>query len=268
MILLRRKIGKTIGVFLCAGLLLTLAGSCKKSGTGAALQMATDLQAKDGAKTSSVIWTGDVQYGAAAEFYNVGSGNVETGASISSYNDATRGTVWRFHKPVGSNRCENHGIKNGSSKITFQNNTTYYFGWWTKLTNNSDNNAIFQWKSYDEHSQNFPLTLKLRGGKLVLQYTAPGVVSTIIWESAFNANTWYKIALGIRVDNGNNEGWVELWYNGTKQTFKNGSQRYYGRTLDDGGHNCPKWGIYGRSDLSITNYMDDLKMGTAYSDVD
>ncbi|MFD2162321.1 RICIN domain-containing protein [Paradesertivirga mongoliensis] len=249
-------------------LVLLLSIACKKGSPKKQNQIIAESTDKTAvATTSSVIWVANPADGASNTFKATGTGNVEAPSSITSASDASRGTVWRFHKPSGSNRCENHGIKVNGSGYVFQNNTVYYLGWYTKLTNTSDNNANFQWKSYGSHTQNFPLVLKMISGQLSCQYTAPGGSSSIIWDTPFSANTWYHIALAIRTDDNASEGYVELWFNGVKQTFNNGSQRYYGRTWDTGDHNCPKWGCYGRSDLDISNYIDDLKLGTSYADV-
>ncbi|WP_164891073.1 DUF4998 domain-containing protein [Botryobacter ruber] len=221
----------------------------------------------DGNITPPSILAADPAKGASATFGLIGSGNVEAPSSITTDHDPVRGLVWRFQKPVSSNRCENHGIKVNGAKYEFKNNNTYYFGWWSKLTDNSNNNANFQWKSYGDHIQNFPIVLKMRDGNMILQQRQPGGIETILWSAPWKANTWYKLALGIHVSDALRGGWIELWFNGVKQTFSDDSQRYYCRTFD-GGHNCPKWGIYGRSDLAISNYIDNIKVGTSYEEVD
>jgi hypothetical protein len=214
---------------------------------------------------AQLIWNGDASNGTGI-FKAIGTGNVESPSTLTTVNDVTHGLVWRYHKPSGSNRCENHGIKVNGSSFVFQNNTTYYLGWSTRLSNNTNNNASFQWKSYGNHIQNFPVVLKMINGRLSMLQRQPGPEESIIWSAPFAANTWYHIVIGLHLSDATRGGWVELYFNGVQQTFTNGTQRYACRTFD-GGHVCPKWGIYGASGTDISNYVDDLKVGFTYNDV-
>jgi hypothetical protein len=214
---------------------------------------------------AQLIWNGDASNGTGI-FKAISTGNVEPPSSITAVNDASRGLIWRFQKPSESNRCENHGIKLNGNNFVFQNNTTYYLGWSTRLSNNTNNNANFQWKSYGNHIQNFPVVLKMINGRLSMLQRQPGPSESIIWSAPFSANTWYHIVVGLHLSDETRGGWVELYFNGVRQTFTNGTQRYACRTFD-GGHVCPKWGVYGATGTSISNYIDDLKVGFTYNDV-
>jgi hypothetical protein len=219
------------------------------------------------AASASVIWDGDASKGKGV-FKAYGTGNVESPATLDAVSDSTQGMVWRYHKPSGSNRSETHGCRNGSTNVVFNNGNLYYLGWRNRITNTTNNNAVFQWKAYGSNmTQNFPLVLKIVSGQLRLQYTPPGGNSVYIWSGPINTSSWYHQVLAIRVSTSASTGYVEFWRNGTKQTFTNGSQRYMCRTLD-AEHCCPKWGIYGASTTTITNYVDGLKVGTTYGDVD
>ena len=221
-----------------------------------------------GTAQASLIWDGDASKGTGV-FKTIGTGNCigEGSSTLTAVSDSTHGTVWRYYKPSDSNRCENHGIKNGSTAVTFSNGTLRYFGWRFKLTTTANNNANFQWKSYgDGHQQNFPLVMKMVSGQLHYMHTAPGGASTYIWRRSISANQWNYVVLAINISS--TSGWTELWFNGSKQTFLNGSQRYNGRTWDTGNHQCPKWGVYGGSGSTMINYVDALKVGTTYGDVD
>jgi len=210
---------------------------------------------------ASVIWDGAAGKGAGV----FGNSNCDSPGTITAVADASRGTVWRFNKPKGDKRCEAHGIKVGGKKYTFQNNSTYYLGWSMKLSSTVDNNANFQWKSYGHHIQNYPLVLKMRGGRLTLLNRQPGGKDYYPWSMPLSANTWTGIVLGIHTSDALTGGWVELYVGGVQQTFSNGQKRWACRTMDD--TNDPKWGVYGATGAAVTNYVDGLKVGTTYADV-
>jgi hypothetical protein len=218
---------------------------------------------------AELLWNGDASRPRNEVFKSTGStGNCGEPSSLEPADDPQRGTVWRYHKPSESGRCENHGIKVDGRSFVFENDNTYYLGWWSKLTSTADNNANFQWKSYgDGHVQNFPLVLKMIDGQMTLMQRQPGGVETFLWRRTISANQWNHFVLGIHVSSATRGGWVELWFNGVKQTFTTGGQRFACRTLDSGEHNCPKWGVYGGSGQVMTNWIDGLKIGTTPEDV-
>jgi len=221
-----------------------------------------------GPARATLIWDGDASKGTGV-FKAFGTGNCvgEGSSTLTAVSDSTHGTVWRYYKPSDSNRCENHGIKSNGSNVVFSNGTLRYFGWRYKLSTNANNNANFQWKSYGSgHQQNFPLVIKNISSQVHYMHTAPGGASTYVWKKSISSNTWNYVVLAINISS--TSGWTEIWWNGTKQTLLNGSQRYSGRTWDVGDHNCPKWGVYGGSGSTMTNYVDALKVGTTYGDVD
>lgn len=215
-----------------------------------------------GTAHASLIWDGDPSRGLGV----FGNMNCDSPGSVTPFSDATQGTVWRYNKPNGSNRCENHGISVNGSRYVFQNNTTYYLGWRSRLTSVANNNANFQWKSYGSHTQNYPILLKMIGGKMNLMYREPGVpCCRTVWSRTISKDTWYSYVLAIRTSSNAATGWMEFWFDGVQQTLTNGTTRYPGRTLDD--INEPKWGIYGASDQAMANFVDALKVGTTYADV-
>ena len=223
-----------------------------------------------GSAGATVIWDGDASKGTGV-FKAIGTGNCigEGSSSLTAVNDSTQGRVWRYLKPADSNRCENHGVKNGSTAVVFGNGKLYYLGWRSKITTTANNNANFQWKSYGTgHQQNFPLVLKMISSQMNLMYTHPGGANTFLWRRSISKDAWNHYVLAVNVNSNASVGYVELWFNGAKQSFLTGGQRYNGRTFDTGLHNCPKWGVYGGSGTSMTNYVDGLKIGTTYGDVD
>jgi hypothetical protein len=214
---------------------------------------------------ASVIWDGDASRGTGVFKSLSSAGNCGTG-SVTAVSDPVHGRIWRYHKPAGSNRCENHGIAVNGSGYAFRNNTLYYIGWRNRLSTAANNNANFQWKSYGNHIQNWPVVLKMVNGRLTMLQRQPGNQVSTIWSRPVSANTWNTYVLALRLSDQTRGGYIEFWFNGVKQTFSNGSQRYACR-LFDGGHVCPKWGIYGGSGTAMTNFVDALRVGTTYADV-
>ncbi|ADJ47382.1 hypothetical protein AMES_5557 [Amycolatopsis mediterranei S699] len=210
---------------------------------------------------AATIWNGDAGSGLGV----FGSLNCDSPGSVTAVDDATHGKVWRYSKPSGSKRCENHGIAVGGKRYQFQNGSTYYFGWQSKLSSTVDNNANFQWKSYGNHIQNFPVVLKMIGGKMSILQRQPGGVEHIIWSRAITANSWHSYVLGLHLSSATTGGWVEFWFDGQQQAFTDGTQRWACRTWDSS--NEPKWGVYGASGSSVTNYVGALKVGSSYADV-
>jgi hypothetical protein len=211
--------------------------------------------------SASLIWDGDASKGTGV----FGNLNCDSPGSVTTTNDATQGRVFRYNKPSGSNRCENHGISVGGSRYVFRNNNTYYFGWRYKLSTNANNNANFQWKSYGNHIQNWPVVLKMVGGRATMIQRQPGNQVSTIWSTPLSANVWTNVQIGLHLSDATRGGWVELYWNGSQQTFNNGTKRYACRLFDSIVE--PKWGIYGGENMSMTNFVDGLKVGTTLADV-
>jgi hypothetical protein len=214
---------------------------------------------------AALIWDGAASGGSASSVFRTisGEGNCGTG-SVTAVTDSSYGRVWRYHKPRGSNRCESRGIRVGGQTYEFRNDTTYYIGWRFKLSSTTNNNAVFQWKSYQNHIQNFPVVLKMIGGRLTMLQRQPGSSETHPWARAISANQWNQIVLGIHTSSATRGGWVELYFNGAQQTLA-GQQRYACRTWDS--YNDPKFGTYGARGTEVSNFVHGLKIGTSYADV-
>jgi len=216
---------------------------------------------------AELIWTD--QDGAAGNSvwgYLGSTGNCGSPSSVTIGSEAGRGSVFRFRKPASSNRCETHGINVGGGQWNPQEGGTYYLGWWSRLTSTANNNANFQWKSYGSHIQNFPVILKIINGRMNLMYREPGEPCChVVWSTPISANVWNHYVLAIHVRSSESSGWIEFWFNGVHQTLTNGSTRFHGRTHDDINH--PKWGVYGGTGIDMSNYLDDVRVGTALADV-
>lgn len=220
----------------------------------ALLMMATPAHA-------AMIWTGDPARGTAV----FGNMNCDSPGSVTAVTDPAKGRVWRYTKPGSSNRCENHGISVNGKRYVFKGGETYWLGWHSKLTNAANNNATFQWKSYGNHKQNFPVVLKMINGRIHMLHSPLGGSDRLIWSAPVKADEWHHFAIGLFLSPDTNKGWVEIYFDGQQQTFTNNTKRYVARTLDD--INEPKWGIYGGRGQNMTNFVADLRVGTTYSDV-
>jgi hypothetical protein len=216
---------------------------------------------------ASLIWDGNAANGTGV-FKLIGS-NCSPG-TVTAVTDATWGRVFRYHKPSGSDRCESHGIRVGGSAYTFRNGSTYFLGWRSRLSNTTNNNANFQWKVFPAPGPaglNWPVVLKMVGGRVtMLNRKATNEVYTI-WSRPISANQWNHYVLALRLSDRRDGGYIELWFNGVKQTFSNGSQRWAAR-LYDRDHVCPKWGVYGATGSSVSNFVHGLRVGTTFGDVD
>ncbi|MFI5777316.1 heparin lyase I family protein [Nocardia sp. NPDC051570] len=212
---------------------------------------------------ASVIWTGDPGQGTGV----FGNLNCNSPGSITVAQDPDHGAVWQYHKPAGDNRCESHGVAVDGGKYKFRNDSTYYLGWWSKLSSLADDNANFQWKSYgDGISQNYPFVIKLIDGRVRVLQRQPDDHGKIVWTSApITADTWYHYVVGVHTSDDLTGGWIQLWFNGQPATFTDGSTQYRCRTWDVS--NDPKWGVYGAEDTDFTDTVAGLTLGTTYDDV-
>ncbi|MER7047117.1 heparin lyase I family protein [Streptomyces jumonjinensis] len=222
-------------------------------------------------------WNGDPDTGlGTAVFGHIGSNCALDKGSITAPSSGDRGKIWRYHKPVGSDRCESKGIKvkdDVTGKAVSYDFTPkagqankYYLGWESRLSSTVDNHAIFQWKSYPEGLQNWPVVLKVVDGKLTLIHrTTATPVPVTLWQKDILPNDWNHIVLGLELSSDAGSGTIELWINGTKQTFSNGSTVWQARTWDTG--NQPKWGLYGATAHEVNHDMDKLRVSTDYNDV-
>ncbi len=162
----------------------------------------------------------------------------------------TSGT-FNFNKPAGANRCE----AKGANGINPTKGRTYTIQWKFKLNNLTNNNAIFQWKSYGSPMlQNFPLVLKVISNQLVFQYTPPSASSVQPSKTTISKGTTYTAKLQIYVSDSASSGWVSYWLNGSQKL-----NQYKARTFD-GTSVEPKWGIYGATSVQVTDTVSSLTM--------
>ncbi len=197
--------------------------------------------------------------------------NTEPGGSIEVVDDPIYGKVFQFHKNIGANRNEVHGLKG----LTVEQDKTYYLGWRYKVDMPQEltTNAWFQWKAYafkeqvNPMLQNYPITINPTDGQLGLMQFNPVVKSgereTLCWDIPFAPNEWHDYVLAIHVSDDTQKGWISFYYDGELQVLNNGETKFYCRTFD-----CdyvdPKWGIYGGRNTEISSWLADLRVASTY----
>ena len=218
--------------------------------------------ASGGVQIMSVLFNGDASNGSSNVWKNI---NIEGTGTVTTVNDETGTLCWKFLKPVNSHRTEARGAKNYQA----QDGDEIYIGWTSKIymPTTLKTEAIFQWKSYPTEGslQNHPLMLRTKSGNLELQHFDDDHVATVPWSTALSTSAWLKFVIRMKVSRNPAVGYIEFWYNGVKQTFTNGSQRLYCRTLDVA--DCdPKWGVYGGDASQATHFVKKIRIGTTYAD--
>ncbi|MET9594509.1 heparin lyase I family protein [Streptomyces sp. NPDC006516] len=213
---------------------------------------------------AATVWDGDAA-GGTRVFGSVEC--AEPGSLVTAANPDGHGTVFRFTKPGGLVRCESRGISVGGTRYAFTPGSTYWLGWESQLSTVSGDFVVWQWKSYPDAAQNYPLIMTVKDGSIRLFHVGTDATWRLIWSAPVSAGAWNRFALGIHTSASAASGWVELSFNGTRQTFAGGGTRYAARTWDSA--NEPKWGIYDRDtpQSDAVNRLDRLRVGTAYADV-
>lgn len=217
-----------------------------------------------GITTQSILHNGDASLGSAAVWKAI---NVEQSGTVTVVNDETGTPVWKFLKPAGSHRAEGHG----SVGFSAPEGTSFYVGWKSKIymPTSLKTDAIWQWKSYPTAgaSANHPLMLRTKDGNIELQYFDASHDAFVLWSTSLTTSTWLDFTMRINASYSASTGYVELWYNGVKQTLSNGSQRYYCRTLDSD-YCDPKWGVYGGDESQATHFVKRIRIATTFAKAD
>ncbi|MFF9483192.1 heparin lyase I family protein [Streptomyces sp. NPDC014733] len=201
------------------------------------------------AKAGRVLWTPKITAGRGA-FPSV---QCATGG-FRVVRDPVKGKVWRAHQPGGQERCEAVGP-------TLKSGSTFYLGWSSKVDiRDSKNRYIFQLKcSPSTGTANHPVELDATKGRVRLQAWTHRHVAVPLWSAPVKKGSWHSYVLKIR--EGRSKGTVELWFDGVKQRFANGTTRYTGTTYD-GTTNYLKWGSYHPSKGDATHWFTSPRMAT------
>jgi hypothetical protein len=228
----------------------------------------------------SVLWAGDTGRTPASNF----EGLEQDPGRITVANDPQgrygacfRYDIWDWSD--GKERCESRGLRRPDNSVLRINNSmqgqTLYLGWralWQPMPTTVDRwIALFQLHISGPQSGEpsaGPYVLRTLGdGTLHFQYTTPDGADRHIWNTPLRTNTWQTFVIGFRVSRGS-DGWTQLWHNGARQTFTNGSNQFGGPTLM-GSEVKVKWGVYRSGPVSgdATAWLNRPRLGSSFADV-
>ncbi len=252
---------------------------------------------------AEVLWYADPEKPHTAAFNHIGDGGSGSGCSANSGNlpvisnpiDETHGKVWKLLKPQKRKRGEFGGTKG----LTFQEGKEYYLGWRWKITSSpavKNNIAVFQWKSSTGNNQypstqNYPFGMGYDGKYLRLNCygsggshwstSSPTTRRTTIWRKEIPEDTWMTLLIRVKVSRDDKVGFVEFWYNGTKQTLTNMEFQKYKVNLSDNNTrawhktwdatNCDaRWGSYNTESCAyaVSTYFDEMRIASAYEEAE
>jgi hypothetical protein len=96
-------------------------------------------------------------------------------------------------------------------------------------------------------------------------------VPTRIFEMTPTYGKWMDVVAHYKFSSDPAVGYIELWINGQRQTFNDGSQRYYQNTLEANAPECGRLqhASYRAAGManSVTIYQDEIKVGDSYDAV-
>lgn len=225
---------------------------------------------------AQVLWYGDPNRNYKDSFYRLSRESGETG-TVTTTNDATHGKVWVVNKPNGDKRCELARTEGTVNSYTPKEGDMLYLGWRMKVeiagSNSPSGFAVFQWKSTNTHSQNYPFIFGYGGNSIEMSAYDAGTGSQSsrqekLCSKFVGEGNWVSIVVAVKVSKNENIGYLECWYDGVKQTMPGGGTRFKHRTLDDNGNYC-KWGAYNEAsrNFNITVSFDEMRFGTTLASV-
>lgn len=248
-----------------------------------------------------VLWYGNPDLDVKSSFRRFDSGNAGDSCSnqsddnsfVSTTNDPEYGKVWTIRKPKGQKRGEFARTTGTVNNYEPKDGDIVYYGWRWKIesTPNVNNGiAVWQWKTDagdQNNTQNYPLNMGYGNGELTFSAWGPcyptwnscsGSISrrkTTLWSKSIPENTWVSFVVGIKMSRDYNVGYVELWYNGEKQTLSNSGFQDYMVTIASDGKRAfhktfdgkvvyPKWGSYNANacNFNTTTYYDEMRVAT------
>ncbi|MBW1296209.1 T9SS type A sorting domain-containing protein [Aquimarina litoralis] len=250
---------------------------------------------------AQVLWYGDPDKSVNSSFRRFDSGNAgddcnnqsNNNSFASTVNDSEYGKVWRIRKPIGQKRGEFARTTGTINNYEPEEGDLVYYGWRWKIESTPDITsgiAVWQWKTDaggQNNTQNYPLNMGYGNGRLSFSAWGPcypnwnscsGSISkrkTTLWSKSIPENTWVSFVVGIKMSRNDEIGYVELWYNGQKQTLSNADfqdyqvdissdgKRAYHKTFD-GKVVYPKWGSYNSNacNYNTTTYYDEMRIAT------
>jgi hypothetical protein len=225
-----------------------------------------------GSADASVLWNGDASNGTGV----FSSLNIENNpGKIEVVTDSTYGKVFRM-------TCyDNSGTKTrteGSHMKNFQPvaGGTYYFGWrhkWGPLPTKCGKWQVLEQIHTTASGGPVPFGLHVDGcdSNMHWQYENHSGTAKDFLVLSFPLNSWHKFVYHEKWSNSESDGYVEVWYDGSMKTLKNGSTRYPASWTISGSNSYWKWGIYRSGSGGVIGtavaYLGQAKAGTSYSDV-
>ncbi len=213
-------------------------------------------------------------------------------------NDNNYGKVWKIRKNKNRKRAEFARTALSSSTLFIhEEGKTYYYGWRWKISSNDNINngvTVWQWKTDakgQNNTQNYPLAMGYANGVLTLSAYGPfypewndatGSINkrkTDIWTKSVAKDKWVSIIIRIKTHRNKSQGFVEVWFNGSKQELKNSNyqdytvnlssdkKRAYHKTMD-GGEMYAKWGVYNSASCpwDISTFYDEMRVTTTLNE--
>jgi hypothetical protein len=211
---------------------------------------------------ATILWDGDASKGV-----DVFDGLECKAGNVTVASDPAYGPVWKFFFPDGDTRCEVRGSKG----YDIRQGTEIYVGWRVKYDVALGTlRYVFQMKGYPPPAlqANHPVVFATEQNNLVLiNYDLHDQRQTI-WQTAITRNAWLSVVLRMNIALDPAVGFIELWFNGEKQKFVNGSDHISANTFD-AGRTLVKWGIYrgGQGPGDCYEYLSRPRIGTTYEDV-
>jgi hypothetical protein len=217
--------------------------------------------------------------------------------TVSVLDHDTFGKYWRITKPTSRKRAEfARTITREGVGYEPSINDVVYIGWRWRITSPHNINkgiAVFQAKTDAgsfTNTQNYPFNFEYDGTYLMLNCYGPGDPDwtqgssitnrkTTIWRRAVSKGDWNRIVLRVKFSRQKSSGWLELYFNGTKQTLTNlnfkeytvdlssDNKRAYHKTYD-GRTIYFKWGSYNENacNYHINTDFQDMRVGLRLQD--
>lgn len=176
-------------------------------------------------------------------------------------------------------RCEAKGCRTTSgANWRPSENGEYYLGWralWNPLPTVSGRwTALFQLKGGGAAlfpvagGNGCPIVLRTLGdGKLYMQLTCSD--NGHVWSTSLIKNAWNKFVIRMKLTRSKSTGYVELWYNGVKQTFNLGSKtQRQPAALWETEYCRSKFGVYrtGAVNGTARAYLSRIRWASSYSE--
>jgi hypothetical protein len=179
---------------------------------------------------------------------------------------AARVEVHRGDNPIGFGDRAQINMSTGEREGQVR-----WYSWSTRVASNFPRydawQVLAQWHANADGSP--PIGFFVEGDDLALQVhrtASPGHVLSVvdIWRGPLLRGRWRDIRMHVRWSGSDRRGWVELWIDGVRQRFDDGSTRRYIRTMFPGIGNYFTMGLYRQSGLARTGvvYHDAFRMSS------